>query len=203
MSNLDIYRKLAAVPKEAKKEIAAGRLKGMTDINPMWRIKMLTESFGMCGVGWYVDKLKEWTEVGADGAVCAFCDIALYVKSGDEWSKPIFGTGGSMLVAKEKNGLYTSDEAFKMAYTDAISVACKALGMGADVYWQGDRTKYSANTQKPAEKSEKQDLSGLREALAKAGFDEAWVCEQYKIKSLEELNAKQVEKLMERCDNAG
>ncbi|HCC35130.1 MAG TPA: hypothetical protein DEQ02_05645 [Ruminococcaceae bacterium] len=36
-----------------------------------------------------------------------------------------------------------SDECFKMALTDAISVSCKALGFGADVYWDKDRTKYS------------------------------------------------------------
>ena len=36
-----------------------------------------------------------------------------------------------------------NDEAFKMAETDAISVACKKLGMGADVYWQANETKYS------------------------------------------------------------
>ena len=53
-----------------------------------------------------------------------------------------------MFVAKERNGLYTSDECYKMALTDAISVACKALGFGADVYWQADRTKY---TNKPQE----------------------------------------------------
>lgn len=30
-----------------------------------------------------------------------------------------------------------------MALTDAISVACKALGIGADVYWDKDSTKYN------------------------------------------------------------
>ena len=58
-------------------------------------------------------------------------------------SEPIIGIGGNMLVANEKNGLYTSDECYKMALTDAISVACKALGFGADVYWGADRTKYT------------------------------------------------------------
>lgn len=31
-----------------------------------------------------------------------------------------------------------------MALTDAISVACKALGFGADIYWEAGRTKYNA-----------------------------------------------------------
>lgn len=50
MTNLEIYEKSRTVPKEAKKSIAGGKLKGKTDINPMWRIKKLTELFGPCGV---------------------------------------------------------------------------------------------------------------------------------------------------------
>lgn len=149
MDNMTIYNKHRTVPQNATKTIGAGRLKGMTDINPMWRIQCLTEDFGACGVGWYAEILRSWTEQGADGVVCAFVDVALRIKQDGEWSMPIVGTGGSSLVAKEKNGLYTSDEAFKMAYTDAISVCCKMLGYGADTYWQKDRTKY--NTKMPKE----------------------------------------------------
>ena len=52
MENLKIYEQVRSVPAEAKKNIGGGRLKGMTDINPMWRIKKLTEVFGVCGIGW-------------------------------------------------------------------------------------------------------------------------------------------------------
>lgn len=31
-------------------------------------------------------------------------------------------------------GLFLDDEAFKKTYTDALGVACKALGFGADIY---------------------------------------------------------------------
>lgn len=142
MKNLETYEYFASVPKEAKKPILAGRLKGMTDINPMWRIKKLTERYGACGIGWkYVITDKRIVE-GAEGVVCAFIDIDLFVMEDGEWSDAIQGTGGSQLVSKEKGGLYTNDECFKMALTDAISVACKALGMGADVYWESGRTKY-------------------------------------------------------------
>ena len=41
--NLSIYERVRSVPAEAKKAIEAGRLKGKSDINPMWRIKALTE----------------------------------------------------------------------------------------------------------------------------------------------------------------
>lgn len=142
MENLQIYEAVREVPRNAKKEIQAGRLKGKTDINPMWRIKCLTEQFGPCGIGWKYTIDRQWTEAGSGGEICAFCNITLYVKVDGSWSDGIPGTGGSMMVAKERGGLYTSDECYKMALTDAISVSCKTLGMGADVYWEADRTKY-------------------------------------------------------------
>lgn len=140
--NLILYDRFRAVPENAKKPIPAGRLAGMTDISPMWRIKSLTEAFGACGFGWKYTIDKQWVEPGADGVAMAFCNISLFVKQDGVWSDGIPGTGGASLVAKEKSGLYNDDEAFKKALTDALSVACKALGMGADVYWDKD-SKYS------------------------------------------------------------
>lgn len=141
MENLQIYEAVRSVPENAKKTIKGGKLNGFTDINPMWRIKTLTERFGPCGIGWYSEITRQWTEENS-GIVCAFCNINLYIKIGDEWSKPIPGTGGSRLATKNKNGIEVSDECYKMAYTDAIGVAAKALGIGADVYWSADHTKY-------------------------------------------------------------
>lgn len=142
MENLSIYNAVRSVPDSAKRQIGAGRLKGKTDINPMWRLKTLTEQFGPCGIGWKYVITDKRLEQGANGEVAAFLDIDLFVKVDGAWSDAIPGTGGSAFVAREKSGLYTSDECFKMALTDAISVACKALGFGADVYWEADRSKY-------------------------------------------------------------
>ena len=145
--NMILYNKFRAVPEEAKKDIAAGRLKGKTDINPMWRIRVLTETFGACGEGWKTVNVVFWTIPGANNEVIAFCSLDLLYRIPDsgDWSEPIFGIGGAMAVAQEKSGLYTDDDCFKKAYTDAISVACKALGIGADVYWDKDPTKYTAS----------------------------------------------------------
>jgi len=145
MNNREIYDKVRTVPNEAKKTISGGKLNGFTDINPMWRIKTLTSVFGPCGFGWYYEIVKKWIEPAPDGRVAAYVDINLYVKYEGEWSKPIPGTGGSMFVDLEKGSPRASDECYKMALTDAISVACKALGVGADVYWEKDRTKYDTN----------------------------------------------------------
>ena len=153
--NLSIYERVRSVPKEAKKEIEAGRLKGKNDINPMWRIKKLTEEFGPAGFGWYTEIVRTWTEASESGEMAVFVDIHLFVKKDGEWSKPIYGNGGNRLVANEKkyeNGQqvyvpFLDDDAYKKAYTDAISVAAKALGIGADVYFEKDITKYDSQPQ--------------------------------------------------------
>lgn len=153
MENMEIYEKVRAVPESAKKDIVAGRLKGKTDINPMWRIKTLTEQFGVCGIGWKYEITDKRIEPNpATAEIAAFVDIALYVKVDGEWSAAIPGTGGSAFVAEEKSGLHISDECYKMALTDALSVACKALGIGADVYWSEDASKY--DKPKPAKKND-------------------------------------------------
>ena len=161
MDNLEIYSRVCEVPGNAQKKIAAGRLKGFTDINPMWRIKKLTEVFGACGIGWYTDDINHWLEDGADGTKTAHVTLNLYVKVDDEWSKPIFGIGGASYISNEKSGAYTSDECFKMAYTDALSVACKALGFGADVYWEAGRSKYSSQDTQSTPAAEKIDRKAL------------------------------------------
>lgn len=146
MENMEIYERYRKVPDEAKKEIAAGRLKGMTDINPMWRIRCLTECFGPCGAGWFPKISDRWVDTGANGEITANVSVDLYIRVDGEWSKPICGVGGSRLVSSEKSGLYTDDECWKKAYTDALSVCCKLLGIGADVYWSKDSSKYTARS---------------------------------------------------------
>lgn len=175
MDNLGIYNKVRSVPGAALKLIQAGRLKGKSDINPMWRLKTLTEQFGPCGFGWKYEITKQWIELGANGEISAFTNIDLYIKADSEWSEAIPGTGGSMFVAKEKNGFYTSDECFKMALTDAISVACKALGFGADVYWNKDKTKYDEPEQpkqdnKPSQNISDSNYTKISDAQAKRLF---------------------------------
>jgi hypothetical protein len=142
--NLHLWNAVKQPPKSALKSINAGRLKGKSDINPQWRLQAMTEQFGPCGSGWKYTIDRLWTEPGTDGQVCAFALVSLYYKGVglDEWSEAVQGIGGSMLIEQESKGLHTSDEAYKMAVTDALSVAMKALGVAADIYagkWDGSK----------------------------------------------------------------
>lgn len=156
--NMRLYSAFEHTPDEAKKPIEAGRLKGKTDINPMYRIKKLTEKFGPCGIGWYTEILSKSTQEGPNGELMGFMDIHLYYRENGtgEWSKPVFGTGGNTIISKESKGLYANDEGWKMVYTDALSIACKNLGICADVYFAKDYSKYS----QPKHENSAQDKSG-------------------------------------------
>lgn len=164
MGNLEIYDKVRVVPENAQKAIQGGRLKGKTDINPMWRIKTLTDQFGICGIGWKYIITKQWLEPGGNNEVSAFVNIDLFIKVDGQWSDAIPGTGGSSFVTMEKSGAYTSDECYKMALTDAISVACKSLGMGADIYWGQDSTKYDA---KPEQQTQNKQVQQPKQSQTK------------------------------------
>lgn len=152
MDNMWIYNKVKKTPKEAQKAIEAGRLAGFTDINPMWRIKKLTELFGPCGEGWKTEIVSakvidgatkyyakgKGEEFRSEECVekCVVIDLLLFYRKQDgSWSDGVFGTGGAMLVTAEKFAPYTDDDCFKKAYTDAISCACKQLGFSEDIYF--------------------------------------------------------------------
>lgn len=182
--NLKVWEKYKSVPQEALKDFNNGKFKG-TDINTMWRIKCLTEEFGMCGVGWYFVPKKLWIETTTNNEQFAFAEIELFVKVDGEWSKPISGNGGNKLTRYTKEGeCSTSDEAYKMAVTDALGVACRNLGFGADVYWQHDKTKYTEHQysaeSKPATgratqpKSIDEEAKTLRWSKGKHAGELAW-----------------------------
>ena len=140
--NMQHWRAMARPPVTALKTIKGGRLQGMTDVNPQWRYQAMTEQFGMCGVGWKYAIDKLWTEPGTDGEVLGFAQVSLSVFVNDFWSEPIVGVGGNHLITKEKSGLRNNDECWKMAVTDALSVALKMLGVAADIYagrWDGSK----------------------------------------------------------------
>ena len=148
--NMRFYAPSAEPPKDALKSFTrAGGFSG-TDINSMWRIKMLTELFGPCGIGWWTEEVEktlvEYTSPKGQLLCKCFMTIDLYyIDPGTgKASRPIRGYGGNDWIKLNKNGERVSnDEMYAMAETDAIGKACKKLGIGAKVYWSTDKTKYT------------------------------------------------------------
>lgn len=192
MENLELYDKFRKVPANALKPFDNGKFKG-TDINTMWRIKMLTQEFGICGIGWYYEVKRTWTEKADNGDIFAFAEIELFIKQNGEWSKGISGTGGNKLQRITKDGnLSTSDECFKMSITDAFGVACKFLGLGADIYWDNDKTKYTEHYTSDKQTEEFATKEQVEE-MRKLAVNEINVCKKYNVDKIEKLTHSQAE----------
>lgn len=148
--NLHIYRQVQSVPEDARRPFISSWGKTLTEINPMWRIEQLTRLFGPSSEGWYTEVVRQEQVSLPGGEVCVFTDINLYLKDTKtgKWSKPIRGIGGNRLVLR----LFLDDEAFKKAYADALGVACKALGFGANIY-RGRYAGKSASLSTPISQS--------------------------------------------------
>lgn len=174
MENLEIYNKLKTPPENALKTIQAGRLKGYSDINPQWRIEIMTEIFGICGIGWKFNITNQWLENASDSQVFAFVNIDLYIKHNGEWSDAIPGTGGTLLITKESKGLYSDDEAYKKSLTDALGNAMRFIGVGSDVYrgWFNERTKYIDDENDPTQPQPRSQP--INRELTKSEVDNHW-----------------------------
>lgn len=163
MSNLENWARLEKPPATALKTISGGRLRGMTDVNPQWRYKAMTEVFGPCGQGWRYTIDRLWIENGVGDERVAFAQISLYAGC-----DIIPGIGGSMLIAKETGGLRTNDEAFKMAVTDALSVAMKMLGVASSIYegrWDGTKYKDDADDKPKLPSAPITPTTGAKESI--------------------------------------
>jgi hypothetical protein len=136
--NTKIYRDLSRTDPNATKPFQKkGGFQG-TAIDPAWRWMRLTEYFGPCGQGWGAEQLAFHIAEGI-----AFVCVRLWYRVPNEdgsmgtgeqcWTPPQWG--GSELIKVQKGYTVTSDEALKMAMTDAMGkCAGMYLGLGADIY---------------------------------------------------------------------
>jgi len=128
-------------PNHTKGFKRAGGFSG-TAIRPMWAIRRMTEEFGACGEGWGVNE-PVFQVVPAGDEVLVFCTVGMWHGKRDA---VVYGVGGDKcLTARKSGGAFADDEAFKKAYTDALTNAMKLIGVGADVHMGlFDDSKYVA-----------------------------------------------------------
>ena len=136
--NLELFNRVKKVPENYTKPYKSDFGKELTEISPMWRLEKLTELFGPAGQGFYIELDKQDT-ITVEQETFAVVVAKLYYRLDNKtWSKPVVGTGTSLLFLIDPKGKRRpNSDAFKMAYTDAVSNACKLLGMGADIYNSG------------------------------------------------------------------
>lgn len=128
-------------PKATKAFTRSGGFRG-TQIDPAWRLQMMTEVFGPVGYGWGFEQV-EWTIAERMIFICARvwisdpADRERKFYTGPQW-------GGTELVRRNRDGTERpDDESFKMSMTDAIGKCFLQLGLAADIYLgQFDDSKY-------------------------------------------------------------
>ena len=128
-------------PKATKPFQRAGGFRG-TQIDPAWRLQMMTEVFGPVGFGWGWEQL-EWTVAERMVFICCrvwFSDPLNRERrfyTGPQW-------GGTEMVRRNRDGTERpDDECFKMSMTDAIGKCFLQLGLAVDIYLgQFDDSKY-------------------------------------------------------------
>ncbi|PWL17426.1 hypothetical protein DKP76_11650 [Falsochrobactrum shanghaiense] len=140
MGNLDLWEKLGKTdPAHTKSFKRSGGFSG-TAIKPMWSYYRMTEEFGPVGQGWGIYEPSFQVIPGSDGEVLVYCTVSIWYEKPEQRS---WGVGGDKVVGKNKYGLSGDDEAFKKAFTDAITNALKLIGVGADVHMgMFDDSKY-------------------------------------------------------------
>lgn len=112
-------------PQYLKSFKKTGGFSGLS-IDPVYRIRSLTERFGPCGIGWGFVQEDQWSD-GGSGAYVVYVRGHLWYMHEGERVQTMSHTGGTICDR-------APDEAYKMAETDALGKCCLDLGMAADVY---------------------------------------------------------------------
>lgn len=131
MSNTELWDALGETDPSFTRNFKRGGGFSGTAVSPMWIYRKLTEKFGPVGVGWGHNKPDFQLVDGPGGDVLVFCTVECWHTNRET---TFFGVGGDKVFGTNKNGTYGDDEAFKKAFTDAVTNAFKSLGAAADVH---------------------------------------------------------------------
>jgi len=175
-SNTELWDKLGKTdPAHTKEFTRGGGFKG-TAIKPMWSYKRMTEEFGPCGKGWGINA-PSFELVTVAEEVLVYCTAIVWYGDRDTIT---VGVGGDKVAGKNKYGVTTDDEAFKKAFTDAVTNALKMIGVGADVhmgmfddnkYVNAMKAEFKAN-QNEADNSQAPEAKPISAAAQKRQLDE-------------------------------
>ncbi|HET6522017.1 MAG TPA: hypothetical protein VFG47_19675 [Geminicoccaceae bacterium] len=172
-------------PKATKPFTRSGGFRG-TQIDPTWRLRMMTETFGPIGKGWGYEQL-EWTVVEGMAFVCVRVWYRDPETGEQHWTGPQWG--GTELVRRRRDGPgEPNDEAFKMSITDALGKCLLQIGLAADVHlglfddskYRDDAAAYYAAKEDPQLRPEaiQRFEAELKERLFEVsdleGLDELW-----------------------------
>lgn len=205
-NNLALWRSVEKTdPNYTKPFNRGGGFRG-TGVGGTYLALRATETFGPIGIGWGLEILDEELMQGAplgDGAFEQVHKVRVklwYVLDGQRGEVVQFGQ--TTFVGRNKNGLYTDEEAPKKSLTDAMSKCLSLLGFAADVHLgrfddnkyvtdlqQEFAEKYEAEAKAAAPKITTEQAAELAELIRSTSTDEVKFLKFFKVETLAGLPA--------------
>ena len=210
--SLEFWNKVEKTnPKYTKEAKVSGQKR--TAVDAQYKKKMITEQFGMYGLGWGVlADSEKYERVHFENSTCIlnYTATAFYVWKGETAKLPIAAQiKESYMTDGGKGYLKIDDEAVKKVRTDALTKSFTELGFCADIHMgMFDDQDYVHGAKIAAELKESED----REVAAKKAYDDirAWIETQTEsIKTLKNLPQAEKavlrvkEKAILKCSAAG
>jgi len=162
-ANLEIWSRVEKTNPQYTRPFTRPRGHRGTAINAEYLAKRATEVFGPLGIGWGVDILDEQVMEGApillNGEVIGHelihkVRVRLWYKWKGE-TGDVHQFGQTIFVGRDRNGLYTDEDAPKKSLTDAMVKCLSLLGFSADVYLGlYDDNKYVTDLRREFEQEE-------------------------------------------------
>jgi uncharacterized short protein YbdD (DUF466 family) len=128
---MQIWDQVCETDPKHVKDVSFGRK--FKAVDAYYQIRLATEVFGPCGIGWKYTYKKEVTDS------LIICELEFSYKLNDKWSEPIPVMSATPRYMKSKE----DDDAYKKCVTDCLTKALSYLGFSADVFLgQFDDNKY-------------------------------------------------------------
>ena len=205
-NNLALWQRVEKTDPQYTKPFSRGGGFRGTAVNGTYLARKATEVFGPIGIGWGLEILDEELMQGAplgDGAFELVHKVRVklwYVLDGQRGEVVQFGQ--TTFVGRNKNGLYTDEEAPKKSLTDAMSKCLSLLGFSADVHLgrfddnkyvndlrQEFAEKHEAEAKAAAPKITAEQAAELAELIRETETDEDKFLRFFKIGKLADLPA--------------
>jgi hypothetical protein len=167
--NMKFWESVKKTDPKRVKPITGKQYKGNSP-QPYYLVERMTESFGMCGIGWGLNIVNERMERLTDTDVLHVAVVELWYKQGDALGS-ITQIGQTKACYKTSSGSMLVDEdAPKKSVTDAMTKCMSYLGFAGDIFsGQWDDSKYVQElnkefAQSPAPKLQPPPLSDKESA---------------------------------------
>lgn len=203
--NLTLWQTVEKTDPQYTKPFSRGGGFRGTATNATYLAKKATEVFGPMGIGWGVEILDEAIMEGApldaqgNHEKIHKVRVKLWYKLDGERGE-VVQFGQTTFVGRNRNGLFTDEEAPKKSLTDAMSKCLSLLGFSADIHLgrfddnkyvndlqQEFAEKHEAEQRKQAPKINEEQAAELEQLIAETDTDGDKFRRFFKVEDLREL----------------